>query len=62
LLPWCVRSRELLALSLSSLANEAALFLVAPTIDYRYSIWTVVASVMTAMIVIARRAQGPASR
>lgn len=48
-LPLCLRDRRLLAIALSGIANEAALFVLAPTVDFRYSIW----SVVSAMIVIA---------
>lgn len=61
----CRRHRDVLALALSGLANEAALFVLAPTIDYRYSFWLVVSTALTVVMLIARRArpdQGPASR
>jgi hypothetical protein len=53
LLPLC-RDRRLLALLLSGLANEAALFVLAPTVDYRYSIWLVVATLLSLAWVISR--------
>lgn len=53
----CLRRRELAALALSGLANEAALFFLAPTIDYRYSIWLVAATVIVVMMLIATRAR-----
>ncbi len=51
LLGLSLRRREARALLLSALANEAALFVLAPTIDYRYSIWLVVAT----LLVLAQR-------
>jgi hypothetical protein len=57
LLPLWVRERLLLALAGSALGGEAALFVVAPTNDYRYSYWTVIAGILIVMITIAKRAQ-----
>ena len=54
----CLRDRALLALVGSGLCSEAVLFLLAPTIDYRYSFWLVVTTLLTGMILIARRARG----
>ena len=56
LLPFCRRDRVLAALALSGLANEALLYLVAPTIDFRYSFWLVVSTLLVIVGVIARRA------
>jgi hypothetical protein len=53
LLPLC-RDRIVLALVLSGIANEAALFVLAPTVDYRYSIWLVVATLLALACVISR--------
>ncbi len=55
----CRRDRTLLALVLSGIANEAALFVLAPTIDYRYSVWLVIATVVVTLALIATRAAGP---
>jgi hypothetical protein len=55
LLPLCIRDRRLLALVLSGVANEAALFVVAPTIDFRYSIWLVVSTAVVTASLLARR-------
>jgi hypothetical protein len=52
----CVRHRVVLALVFSGLASEAALFVLAPTIDYRYSIWLVVATVLVIVMLVALRA------
>ena len=54
----CFRDRALLALIGSGLCSEAVLFLLAPTIDYRYSFWLVVTTLLAGMILIARRAGG----
>lgn len=53
----CLRQRELFALVLSGIANEAALFILAPTIDYRYSIWLVISTVLVVVSLIANRAR-----
>jgi hypothetical protein len=60
LLPLCLRHREILTLALSGLANEAALFVLAPTLDYRYSFWLVIATGLVVMMLIARRARSRA--
>ena len=51
LLAMSVRRPEARALLLSALSSEAALVVLAPTIDYRYSIWLVVAT----LLVLAQR-------
>ena len=61
LLPLC-RDRLLLALAGSGIGCEAALFLVAPTVDYRYSFWLVVSTIVLVMLLIAQRAQTRASQ
>lgn len=53
LLPLC-RNRLVLALLLSGIANEAAMFVLAPTVDYRYSIWLVVSTLLALACVISR--------
>lgn len=61
LVPLARRQRAALALLLSGLANEALLFAVAPTIDYRYSAWLVAATLVAlATMVPRRRRAGPA--
>ncbi|HEX5064023.1 MAG TPA: hypothetical protein VFV99_31805 [Kofleriaceae bacterium] len=54
LLPFCFRDRELLALGLSGLVGELALFFTATSLDYRYSIWLVVTAIMVAMMLAKR--------
>ncbi len=54
----CRKNRELLALVLSGVANEAALFILAPTIDYRYSVWLVISTTVVVIALIAKRARG----
>jgi hypothetical protein len=51
------RHREALALCLSGLAMEATLFFLAPSHDYRYSHWLVVATCLAAVLAGVRRAQ-----
>jgi hypothetical protein len=51
------RQREPLALCVSGLALEATLFFLAPTRDYRYSHWMVVASCLAAVLARVHRAQ-----
>ena len=54
--PFVLRDRRLLALLGSALSNDAALFLITPSPDYRYSFWLVLATVFTGALLIARRA------
>lgn len=49
------RQSELCFLVISGIANEAALFVLAPTTDFRYSIWLVVTTVFVGVIWIVRR-------
>jgi hypothetical protein len=58
----CRKHRELLALVLSGVANEAALFILAPTIDYRYSVWLVISTMIVVIALIAKRATTSADR
>lgn len=58
LLGLAIRDRAMLALIGSGLCSEAVLFILAPTIDYRYSFWLVTTTLLALMIVIARRARG----
>lgn len=57
LLPFCVRDRESFALVVSALMGEAILFLIAPTTDWRYSYWLIVAVVIVTVLLVARRRQ-----
>ncbi|NVB77400.1 MAG: hypothetical protein HOV81_03315 [Kofleriaceae bacterium] len=57
LLPFCVRDRESFALLVSALMGEAILFLIAPTTDWRYSYWLIVAVVIVTVLLVARRRQ-----
>jgi hypothetical protein len=57
MLAFAWRDRLTLALALSGLANEAALFLIAPTIDYRYSIWLVLSTLLVVAMLVASRAK-----
>jgi hypothetical protein len=62
-LPLCVRDRRLLAIALSGIANEAVLFVVAPTVDFRYSIWLVVSAMLVVAALVARAiSRGRAAR
>jgi hypothetical protein len=55
------RQRTALALGLSAMISEFALFFACPTPDFRYSIWLVVSAlVMFWILLIARYRQGPA--
>lgn len=55
LLPLCWRDRESFALVASGLAGEAGLFVIAPTVDVRYSFWLIVATVLAAVLIAAKR-------
>jgi len=55
LLPLAVRHRDALALLSSGLGLEATLLFFAPTPDYRYSHWLVVCTIVTTILVAARR-------
>lgn len=55
LLAFCLRNREPRALLASGLVGEAALFVLAPTPDFRYSFWLVVTAVLSLILVIAPR-------
>lgn len=61
-LPLCVRDRRLLALVLSGLANEAALLVLAPTTDFRYSIWLVVSTVLAIVWIVTLGSQRTRNR
>jgi hypothetical protein len=51
------RDRLIIALVLSGLAGELALFFIAPTIDYRYSVWLVATSLLGLAMVVGLRAR-----
>jgi ABC-type multidrug transport system fused ATPase/permease subunit len=55
LLPFSVRDREVFALLVSSVFSEAILFVIAPTTDWRYSFWMVLAVVLSIVMILARR-------
>ncbi|MDQ3364487.1 MAG: hypothetical protein M3680_03570 [Myxococcota bacterium] len=57
LLPFAVRDRETLAILLSALSSEAALFFLTPTTDLRYSFWMLLTTTLAVAMLIARRAQ-----
>jgi len=52
---WLNRDRDVLALLLSGLGLESSLILLAPTPDYRYSHWMVICTLISAVLVFARR-------
>jgi hypothetical protein len=56
LLPFCFGDRPAFAVLASGLVGEAGLFIVAPTSDWRYSFWLVVATVLGTIMLVARRA------
>lgn len=51
------RQRDVAALLASGLLAEASLFFLAPSPDYRYSHWTIVATSLAIVMLISRRAQ-----
>jgi hypothetical protein len=55
LLPLCWRDRESFALIASGLSGQAGLFVIAPSVDVRYSFWLIVATVLAAITIAARR-------
>jgi hypothetical protein len=54
LLPFCVRDRLELAILLSAIGYEAALFFIASTTDFRYSQWLILCSVTALTLFLAR--------
>jgi hypothetical protein len=50
LLPLCRRDRVMVALLASGVFSEGALFVLAPTVDFRYSCWVVVVSLVVAVM------------
>ncbi len=57
LLPFALRDREALALLGSAFTSEAVLFFLSPTTDWRYSYWLMVATILAAILIVARRAR-----
>jgi len=55
LLPLALRQRDVFALLASGIALEATLVVLAPTPDYRYSHWMVVATCIAIVVLVARR-------
>lgn len=55
LLPLCRGRRLPFVLLCSALCHEIGLFLVAPAIDYRYSHWLIVATVLAAVVLFVER-------
>jgi hypothetical protein len=62
LIPFARRNRAALVVLTSGLLYELGLFVVAPAIDYRYSHWLVVTTVIGVVILIASRARGTVER
>ncbi len=56
LLGFCRRHRDIAALLASGILAEASLFFLAPSPDYRYSHWTIVATCFAIVMLVARRA------
>jgi hypothetical protein len=55
LIPFAFIDRRIVAMLASGLTSELILFLVAPTTDWRYSFWLVVAVVFATIMLVARR-------
>jgi hypothetical protein len=53
--PFALRHRDLIALLASGVLLESTLTVLAPTADYRYSHWMVVATCIAAVLLVARR-------
>lgn len=64
LIPFAVRDRLSLGLVGSALVSQATLFLLAPTVDVRYSFWLVVTTAISVVLVVGIRsnARRPAQR
>lgn len=56
LVPFALRDRRTAAILGSGIANETVLFLITPSPDHRYSYWLIVATLMTIILLIAKRA------
>jgi hypothetical protein len=55
LIPFAFIDRRIVALVASAVTSELILFVIAPTSDWRYSFWMVVAVVFSTIMLIARR-------
>jgi hypothetical protein len=55
LLPLCWRDRESFALLASGIAGQAGLFVIAPSVDVRYSFWLIVSVLLAIVLAAARR-------
>ena len=55
LLPMAWRQRDVMALLLSGLIMESSLLFLAHSVDYRYSHWMVISTIVSAIILAARR-------
>jgi hypothetical protein len=58
LLPMCRRDRVTFVVQSSGIMYQLGLLMVAPAIDYRYSHWMVVATIVTAVLLFATRLRG----
>lgn len=61
LIPLALRQRDVLALVLSGLAFEAALLVLAPSRDYRYSHWMIVCTLLALILWFTARARARAA-
>lgn len=59
LLPLCLRDRRVATVCLSGIASEVVQLFLVVSPDYRHSLWLVIATVATAIILIATRARRP---
>jgi len=55
LIPFAFIDRRIVALIASAVTSELILFIIAPTTDWRYSYWLVVAVVISTIMLVARR-------
>jgi hypothetical protein len=55
LLPFALRDRQVFGLLASAITGELALLVIAPTPDWRYSYWAIVAVVFSVILLVARR-------
>jgi hypothetical protein len=55
LLPFALRDRQVFGLLASAITGELALAVIAPTPDWRYSYWAIVAVVFSVILLVARR-------
>jgi len=54
-LPFALRDRQVFGLLASAITGELALVVIAPTPDWRYSYWAIVAVVFSVILLVARR-------